>query len=95
MPPGGEAKAAGGLTGVAQANCSCETTAFGMACPTFDGGSTLDGCAIEPVTSADGCSRAACSGAEWDVHPDKTRQAETIADKANERMRTRTQDNLR
>jgi hypothetical protein len=64
-----------------------------MDCPTFDGGSTFEGRVIEPVVSDVGGATATCSVLEWDVQPDNTRQAKTNADKANERMRTRTQDN--
>jgi hypothetical protein len=90
--PVGDAKA-GGTSNTVPANCSRETTAFGMLCWTFDSGSTFDGRVIEPVNSDEGRPAAICSGLEWDVQPDKTTKTDKIADNANERMRTCTQDN--
>ena len=86
MLPGGDANAGGGAKGETQAGGCRATTALAVVCPTFDGGSTFDGCAIDPVTSGDGGRTTTCWELERGVQPDKIRQTETIADKANERM---------
>lgn len=93
MLPEGEAKPNGSGNAPAKFDCPRAAMTFGADCPTFAGGTTADGRVIEPVVSCEGTAAAAGSGAERDVQPDKSTQAETIADKMNERMRTRTQDN--